>query len=86
VTARHRGNGELIAVAALLDSARRDWISAYEAACAQPASEARDERLECLRDARDEVNEATHELATSDDDVVLVGVIPLNTAIAACKR
>jgi serine/threonine protein kinase len=86
VTARHRTERELIAADALLDGARRDWIRAYEAACALPASEARGDRLDCLREARDAINEVTQELATDDDQLSLVSVVPLSTLIATCKQ
>ena len=86
VTARHKKEQELLAAAALLDESRRDWIQTYEATCAMPASAARHERLACLFEARDEIDEATKELATDDSDLSFVGLIPLNATIAGCKR
>jgi serine/threonine protein kinase len=86
VTARHKSARELILVAALLDSLRRDWIQHYEAACAMPASDTRSDRLTCLREARDEINEATQELTTEDSGLSLVAVVPLKLTVGACQR
>jgi serine/threonine protein kinase len=86
VVARHKGDGELVGVTALLDEVRRSWVKQYEAACASPSSETRDDRLSCLRDARDEVNEVTEELASDDSAVVLAAVVPLNITVGACQR
>ena len=87
VTAQHKTGAELIAVLALLDEVRAEWIKSYQAACARPpSSAARHERLACLLEARGEIDEATQELASDDAELSLAAVIPLNIAVAACKQ
>ncbi|HEY6177226.1 MAG TPA: protein kinase, partial [Kofleriaceae bacterium] len=86
VTARHKSERELVAVAALLDQLRRDWIKSYEATCAMPASDTRHDRLDCLIEARDEINGATEELGNDDSELSLAAIVPLNLAVGACQH
>ena len=86
VIARHKTDSMLIAVTSMLEGTRRDWIKAYEAVCAMPASAARHEKLACLFEARDDINEASGELATDDSEISLAAVIPLNPEISGCSR
>jgi hypothetical protein len=86
VTERHKSDRALIAVAPLLDSLRRDWIKSYEATCAMPDSDTRRDRLACLIDARDEVNEATEELTTENSELSLAALVPLNITVGACQH
>jgi len=86
VTARHKREAMLVAAAAMLDETRRDWIQIYEATCAMPASEERHDRLACLLEARDDVDEVTSELANDDDAISITGVVPVTIAVGACKR
>jgi tRNA A-37 threonylcarbamoyl transferase component Bud32 len=85
VTARHKGARELLPAAALLDSLRSDWIKRYDEVCALPSSGTRHEQLGCLLELRDDVAEATGELAEDDGEPSLVALIPFNVALGACK-
>jgi serine/threonine protein kinase len=85
VTQHHKGARELLAVAAMLDSLRSEWIKSYERTCARPSSSTRHEQLACLFEARDEINEATGELLTEDSELSLVGLIPLHVTLGACN-
>jgi hypothetical protein len=51
-----------------------------------PASEERHDRLACLLEARDDVDEVTSELANDDDAISITGVVPVTIAVGACKR
>ena len=86
VTARHKNDSMLIPVAATLEATRGDWIKAYETVCAMPESAARHEQLACLFEARDDINEATNELATEEGPLSLAMVISLGPQIGACKH
>jgi len=86
VVARHKSDSMLIPVTAILEEARRDWLKTYETACALPDSAARHEKLACLFDARDDIQEATGELAHDDSEISLSMVIPLTPQIAGCKH
>jgi len=86
VTAQHKADRELVAVAALLDGVRLDWLRSYQAACAIPSSAGRHAQLACLLEARGEIDEATQELAGDDSELSLAAVIPFNIAVAACKQ
>jgi len=86
VTDRHRSDGALVAMAAALDEARRDWVASYDATCARPASATRHERLACLFEARDQIDEVTRELAAGGSELSLTSLTPLREAIGACKR
>jgi len=69
-----------------LEEVRQNWIKSYEKACAAPASAARHEKLACLFEARDEIEEATRELVTEDADLTLQNVIQFGMATEACKH
>jgi serine/threonine protein kinase len=86
VVARHKSDVQSMIAVASLDELRNQWIRRYEAACAMPPSSARHEQLACLFDARDEINETTHELASDRDEMTLAGVLPLNIAMEMCGR
>ena len=86
VLARHRSELQLVAVIAMLDDVHRAWIKLYEATCAMPASAQRHERLACLFEARDDIAEATGELASEDSAVSVGSVVPLTVEVGACKR
>jgi serine/threonine protein kinase len=83
---RHKADPMTIAATSMIEEIRRDWIKTYDAVCALPPSEVRHERLACLLETRDDINEAIEELVTEDDEVSLSDLIPLNPAIAACKH
>jgi hypothetical protein len=87
VIARHRTAHQLVPVTAMLDEVRGAWRKSYEEACAMPASERRDGRLDCLNEVRDSIDEVTHDLADDDDsEPSVVLVVPLNVAVGVCKR
>jgi eukaryotic-like serine/threonine-protein kinase len=86
VTARHNREVLAIAATAMLDEIRRDWMRLHDAACALPASEARQDRLACLQDVRDDVDETTRELADTGDELSITDIVPLTIAVNACKR
>jgi len=87
VIARHRTAQQLVPVTAMLDEVRGAWRQSYEETCAMPASERRDERLDCLNEVRDSIDEVTHDLADDDDsEPSVVLVVPLNIAVGVCRR
>jgi serine/threonine protein kinase len=75
-----------IAAFAMLDEVRTKWISAYDAACALPASDDRRERLECLNEVRDEVASTTEELGDADSDLDVTNVVSLVTGVEGCAK
>jgi serine/threonine protein kinase len=86
VVAKHRTEPEFVGIAALLDSVRHQWLSLYEATCAMPASETRQERLACLLENRGEIDEATQEAASDDSSLSMASFVSLNVAVATCRR
>jgi eukaryotic-like serine/threonine-protein kinase len=86
VIARHKAAHQLIPVTAMLDEVRAAWRRSYEETCAMPASERRDERLGCLTEVRDTIDEATQELADDDAEPSVEGVVPLNLSVGVCQR
>jgi serine/threonine protein kinase len=85
VVARHRTEPMLIAITAMLDKSRRDWIKSYEAACAQPDSAERREQIACLRGAREDIAEVTQGMATEEGGLSVSSMIPLGIAISRCR-
>ncbi len=75
-----------IAAFAILDETRANWRRAYQAACAEPTSPERHERLACLLEVRDEVATTTDELATTDSDLGVGAVVSLVTGVEACGQ
>jgi serine/threonine protein kinase len=86
VLARHKTDIQSMIAAASLDELRSQWIRRYETACAMPPSSERHERLACLFDVRDDIEESTQELANERGEMSLPGVIPLSLAMEACGR
>jgi serine/threonine protein kinase len=85
VLARHKGEGMLIGVMGLIEEAQRSWLKSYGAACAMPDSAARHAQIACLLGTRDEIAEATQELATESGELSMSSFIPLSMAVASCR-
>jgi len=85
VMARHRKETMLIAVMGILEEAQRSWTKRYHAACARPDSAERHEQIACLLGMRDEIAEATQELATESGELSISSFVSFGMAIEACK-
>jgi len=85
VAKAHPGTGT-IGVFTILDAIRANWKRQYEAACAEPESPQRHERLSCLLEVRDEVTSTTTELEDADEDLNVGEIVGLATGFEACSR
>ena len=61
-------HASLIGPFAILDQVRREWITAYDKACALPASSRSMAQIACLLGVREEIVEETRELDTDEPD------------------
>jgi serine/threonine protein kinase len=84
VVASHKRDIDGMAAVAALDEIRTKWIASYTAACAMPPSAARHERLGCLLEVRDDMNELTEPLEDEGEKLSIGAVIPLTVAMGMC--
>jgi hypothetical protein len=75
-----------VAIAPVLDEARRDWTAAYEEACQTRGSRTYQARVACLADARDQLEALTRMLrAAPPDALATFDVRAALPSIAPCK-